>query len=188
MSYQTKSDESLSVQLPDQSIIDLKPGTQISFNKWVYQFSRSMDMQGQAVFSVVKGEGFKVNSPKGTVSVLGTIFEINTNTGFRVNCYSGRVLVEEKQEEKVLTANQYYQENKVHSNGERDLNFQRASTSLIVRFIEEFYQVNISYSSELNQKYTGSIPLTDVNGAMKSLCLPMGLDYTMKEPGKYSIK
>lgn len=186
-SYQTGNSENLSITLPDNSLVDLQASSSLKFNRWSYLISRNLELTGDAVFSVEKGASFSVNGEFGKVSVFGTVFEVNSSDQLEVICHTGRVQVTTQNADKVLTGGQRFYSNKVYDKDEDALSFQKASAKLILNFIKEFYQVEISYSSELNQKYTGSIPLTNVNQAMRAICLPMGLQYKQEQPGKYRL-
>jgi transmembrane sensor len=105
------------VTLPDGSVATLNAKTELSYHPYWWQFSRKLDFSGEAFFKVQKGKKFVVNSEKASTTVLGTSFNIYArNNDYRVNCISGKVLVENKiNESTIITKNEYSvlnQENK----------------------------------------------------------------------------
>jgi ferric-dicitrate binding protein FerR (iron transport regulator) len=58
-------------------------------------------LSGEAFFKVNPGSTFKVITDYGTVTVLGTSFNVVARPGrFEVSCYTGKVLVENKSNDK----------------------------------------------------------------------------------------
>jgi ferric-dicitrate binding protein FerR (iron transport regulator) len=105
------------VALPDGSIATLNANSEILYHPYWWQFSRNLDFRGEAFFEVKKGKKFLVRSEMASTTVLGTSFNIYArNNVYRVNCLSGKVLVENKNNEStIITKNEYTilnQENK----------------------------------------------------------------------------
>jgi transmembrane sensor len=99
----------LQVQLPDGSEVMLNANSGLSYHPYWWQIQRKLEFDGEAFFKVKKGKKFMVASEIGTTTVLGTSFNIfSRNKEYRVNCISGRVLVESnKNESMILTKNEY---------------------------------------------------------------------------------
>jgi transmembrane sensor len=97
------------VQLPDGSAVTLNAKSELSYHPYWWLMQRKVDFNGEAFFKVKKGKKFIVVSEMGTTTVLGTSFNIfSRNNEDRVNCISGRVLVENKNNEStILTKNEY---------------------------------------------------------------------------------
>lgn len=93
--------------LPDLSTYQLNAGSRIAFDADSWEEARSVTLEGEAYFSVQKGETFTVNTAHGAVTVLGTRFNVRDRDGvLDVSCLNGkvRVLDEKGQEQAVLKA------------------------------------------------------------------------------------
>ena len=106
--YTTSYGEQLAFNLPDGSKIQLNAGSKISHKRFFWNSNRTLELDGEAYFEVEKGEKFSVNTDYGTVSVLGTKFNVKSRTKtFEVNCFEGAVRFDKKdtKEYKVLYQN-----------------------------------------------------------------------------------
>lgn len=65
------------INLPDGTVISLRSNSVIHYRK-SYPADRSIGLEGEALFNVTKNPSspFVVNTPNGTVKVLGTIFSV----------------------------------------------------------------------------------------------------------------
>jgi len=71
---QTPAGEHLVFVLPDGSEVNLNASSSITYHPWWYRFSREINFEGEAFFTVKKGRPFSVNSKTGTTEVLGDEF------------------------------------------------------------------------------------------------------------------
>ncbi|HEX5112832.1 MAG TPA: FecR domain-containing protein [Saprospiraceae bacterium] len=84
-----------SIQLPESSRIQLNAGSNIVYNKKRFTKDRELKLVGEAFFEVHPGSRFTVNTPQGSVTVLGTSFNVIAwPDRFEVTCYTGKVKVE----------------------------------------------------------------------------------------------
>ena len=82
--------------LPDNSKVTLNEFSKIDLKRFNWGNNRIVNFQGEALFEVEKGSTFKVETEQGTVTVLGTKFNIVAGEyGFYVACYEGLVRVEQ---------------------------------------------------------------------------------------------
>lgn len=82
------------VELPDGSLVKLNENSQLSYHPYWWWANRSLEFEGEAFFEVQKGSQFSVVSNKGTTTVLGTSFNINTRKQhYQVFCKTGKVQV-----------------------------------------------------------------------------------------------
>lgn len=82
-------------ELPDGSSVVLKPYSRLSYNRILWLFDRKMYLEGSGTFSIVKGVPCSVLTPKLTVNVLGTVFEITEDGNTTdVSCIEGSVQVQ----------------------------------------------------------------------------------------------
>lgn len=71
--------ETASATLPDGSVVELNSGSQIQYNRFFTYTNRTIDLEGEAFFSVRKGEHpFIVNANKSAVEVTGTSFNVRS--------------------------------------------------------------------------------------------------------------
>ena len=91
------------VSIFDGSTIKLAPHSSLSYNSVLYFFNRKVTLEGNALFNVIPGNSFTVNSPNGEVSVLGTSFNIiDREDYFNVVCFTGKVAVKANKQEVIL--------------------------------------------------------------------------------------
>lgn len=200
--YNNSQDQTVSTQyaeraeiiLPDASEVQLNAGSQISYSKKNWDRKRNISLKGEAFFRVAKGQRFTVSTDGGTVTVLGTQFNVeNRKDFFEVSCYEGSVRVLYGQKEAKLAAGEAL----VVINGQL-----RTSTTLFgerpswlmdesnfrsipLRFVlDEFQrQFNLGVTTkdiDLNQLFTGSFSNTDKNLALQSITAPSGIKFKLE--------
>lgn len=82
------------VTLPDGSEVKMNGGSTIAFNEKTWAEDRSVTISGEGFFQVKKGSSFVVKTDLGSVTVLGTSFNVRTrNDKLEVVCYTGKVNV-----------------------------------------------------------------------------------------------
>ncbi|MBC7438451.1 MAG: FecR domain-containing protein, partial [Flavobacterium sp.] len=93
--------------LPDNSEVVLNAGSEIEYKKWNWKKNRNLELRGEAYFKVAKGEKFEVKTSLGKVAVLGTQFNVKARKNrFDITCFEGRVKVNYKNKEIILTHGQ----------------------------------------------------------------------------------
>jgi transmembrane sensor len=171
------------VTLPDGSSVKLYKNASVTYNSFLWNFSKTLKLRGTAYFSVKKGETFEVNATHGSVQVLGTQFEIiDSKKTFAVNCYEGKVLVNHRAQKNTLTKGMgTYFDGKVVKSYNRfiqkpfwlnnELDFVNANILDVVREINTRYKTKIKVSKKLHvSTYTGKLPANDYDTATKILC------------------
>ncbi|MFP9098253.1 FecR family protein [Flavobacterium sp. RHBU_24] len=84
--------------LPDDSEVTLNAGSEISYKEYNWSDNRRVELNGEAYFKAAKGKTFDVVTPLGTISVVGTQFNVKARGNrLDVTCFEGKV--------KVATAN-----------------------------------------------------------------------------------
>jgi len=82
------------ITLPDNSQVRLNAMSNIVFSQNNWDSERSVSLKGEAYFDVEEGNTFTVETPNGTVQVLGTTFNVKSrHDNFSVTCFSGKVKV-----------------------------------------------------------------------------------------------
>jgi len=179
-----------SITLPDASTAVLNAGSTLTFSdNW--DDERTLELNGQAFFEVVKGNKFQVVTPTGVVEVLGTSFDVfSRNEDFKVACRTGRVRVSAgKQSVEIAPGFTAVLDNGRLLVGEYDLTeadwrngeFIYREAALSVVFEELARQFNVTLQLPLldGRMYTGRFSNKNLEEALQLICLPMGLKFTM---------
>ena len=186
--------EQHSFSLPDASQVVLNSGSTATFSTWNWDEDRRIELEGEAYFKVAKGRKFTVGTNLGSVSVLGTQFNVSARGArFEVACFEGRVRVDYQGKSSVLTAGQtlaFASGNEVPApplartpdwiRGE--LAFSNESLTHILS------ELNLQYDRKINlegppttQLFTGTLPLNDLDQALAILASAYHLE--KKESG-----
>ena len=89
--------------LPDGSTVYLNAESSLKYKPYWWNFTREVELKGEAFFEVKKGESFSVYSEMGSVEVLGTSFNVYSRSdSFGVYCKSGKVRVRDNFSNEVI--------------------------------------------------------------------------------------
>ncbi|MDN3670796.1 FecR domain-containing protein [Echinicola jeungdonensis] len=186
--------------LPDSSIVTLNKGSELVYETEEWATSRQVMLKGEGFFQVKKGSPFEVATSNGTVSVLGTSFNVKQRGDYyEVICYEGKVGVETSRQNLTLIAGDGYRE---ASSGEEkfDLNidykpdwlngqssFFRTQYYVVLEELENQYEIVIETKDiDLKATFTGSFPNDDLDVALDAVTIPSGYLYQQKD-GKVLI-
>ena len=112
VNFQSNFGEQQVVTLLDGSEVILNAKSELKYNKKDWKTNREVFLNGEAFFKVQKGKTFTVTTINGSVTVLGTQFNVNTNKNFfDVVCYEGSVKVTSNNIERIITRNQAVRNN-----------------------------------------------------------------------------
>ncbi|WP_438710561.1 FecR family protein [Aquimarina muelleri] len=191
VTYYASSGQQLSIVLPDGSFVDLNAGSELTHQRFFWSQNREITLQGEGYFKVTSGTNFTVTTSLGKIEVLGTQFNIKEREKlFEVNCYEGRVKVStnnnlqkilEKGEGVSLKDKKLIEHTITHTEpawkkGESVFN----STPLQFALDEIERQYNITFKRgviDQNKLFTGGFNYNDLNIALESVLIPMGIDY-----------
>lgn len=176
--------------LPDGSVVHLNAGTTIRYNKGSWDEAREASLEGEALFEVKKGKRFVVSTPRGSVEVLGTSFNINTFGGrFDVSCYTGRVQASADGQREILTAGQQAQwqdgswrrstfEAGAGPGWQRGrFDYHSAPLREVFSEMERQFDIRIDApDSILSRAYTGFFERGNLDSALYRVCWPMKLE------------
>ena len=190
-SYSTELAENTEVFLPDQSEVILNAGSKVSFNEKNWDTNREISLKGEAFFKVAKGKKFTVTTSQGTISVLGTQFNVENRDGFfEVNCYEGLVQVEYKDMIKQLPAGTSFLviEGKVmdveESNASQpswtknESSFESIPLKYVFNELERQYNISVNTENvDINLLFTGTFSNTDLKMALKSIATPSRIKF-----------
>jgi len=195
VSLNTTLAEIQNVDLPEGSSVVLNSESRLSYNKKAFGENRILKLTGEAFFKVKRGSSFKVQTPHGTVEVLGTSFNVYSRDSiFSVECKTGKVAVTSTQKKTILEKNQAVKirTNQPHEKTEdlRSLrsswqegiySYQEEGLSSIVADMERHMGVKITLQSEQeNLMFTGSFNSSSLETALSEVCWPLGLEYEIK--------
>ncbi len=165
------------IVLPDGSIVNLNANSTLSYPTfWWFRNQRTVTLKGNAYFQVIKGqEPFIVKTKEFDVKVLGTTFEVNTQTNkSQVFLKAGSVALVLNRTKQMLKLqpndlfqlNQHAaikQQKNYHGSDwtEGKLSFENTSLAIVFEKVEQLYGVKIKASDAINnQLFTASLPYT----------------------------
>ncbi|WP_422373830.1 FecR family protein [Flagellimonas sp.] len=181
------------VILPDNSELFLNADSRISYSEKNWDNQRNIKLDGEAFFKVAKGKKFTVSTEQGTVTVLGTQFNVENRKGiFEVTCYEGLVSVTHNGKEVKLPAGNSY----VVINGKQVtgtpkgtqpswMNNESSFESIPLKYV--FAELERQFDVQVNTEnintdllFTGSFNNTDLNMALKSISTPSQTRYKVE--------
>lgn len=185
--------------LPGASSVTLNANSKAVYNIKNWPKQRKVELSGEAFFEVAKGEKFDVQTTEGVISVVGTKFNVkNREHYFEVKCFEGIVRVNYHNDVTLLTKGQTFQvvNNKIikQSSGftadrpdwmYNKSQFNSIPYRMVLNEVERIYDINIeAHDIDLNYHFTGEIPHNSIEKALKTLTLPLQLEYEIKEDHK----
>ncbi|MDY8134893.1 FecR family protein [Aquimarina sp. 2201CG5-10] len=196
-SYTTSYGEQLAVTLPDGSKIQLNADSKLTHKRFFWLNNRNVSLQGEGYFEVEKGEGFKVETAHGTVAVLGTKFNIKTrSTTFELNCFEGVVRFDKltsteskilKKDDRIILSDGIINSEKASEtipNWMQGISiFKEKPLQEVLDEIQIQFNVtfNIKNTEDVSKLFTGSFLHDDLEKALKSTLIPMGIPYKLSE-------
>ncbi|MFP9115569.1 FecR family protein [Flavobacterium sp. RHBU_3] len=187
--------------LPDDSEISLNADSEAEYKTFNWDNNRRLELNGEAYFKAAKGKTFDVVTPQGTVTVVGTRFDVKVR-GKRldVTCYEGKVRVTTKNETVLLTPGKavaYEDGNNLHVPdvkkeepgwvNRHEVDFSIETPENVLAELERQFNVKISVQGKLKDKggYSGTLPVKNLEATLDMFSLPYGLKY--KKQGKEII-
>ncbi len=178
--------------LPDSSFVALNAGSKISYD---WKNAREVKLSGEAFFHVKKGSTFDVITTLGTVSVVGTQFNVEVwDDFFEVICFEGEVRVNSGSDEISLTKGRSWrsiegEKSLVKKSLEEIPDWRQGEsrfTSIPLKYVfdelERQYNVRVfTEDIDLRQRFTGAFPHDNINLALKSISVPLNLSYKLEE-------
>lgn len=193
-----KAGEHINLAFQDGSEVWLNDGSSIEYDSKGWSTERTIELQGEALFEVSKGAPFTVNTPNGTVTVLGTQFNVRAwGKKLLVECYEGKVQVQSGTQVTVVTANESVHVNSgkmqakqnISNSGpawqDGDLRFYEDQFTVVCDELERQYQISVDLKAS-DRPFSGNFREGDLDKALRSICKPLGLKYTIS-PDKKSV-
>ena len=180
--------------LPDASSVTLNALSTLTYNKKSWNDVRDVELNGEAYFKVAKGSKFNVKTTSGTVTVLGTQFNVKHRENlFEVICYEGSVGVAYNTNSITLKPGDSFliiNGKIIAKEKETALNpswinnesyFKSMSFTHVLHEFERQYDVTFnSQHIDLDQLFTGSFVHNNKELALKSITLPLNLNYSIE--------
>lgn len=168
--------------LPDNSEVVLNAGSEAEFRTWNWDGNRKIELEGEAYFKVAKGEKFDVITDMGTVTVVGTQFNVKARGDrFDVTCFEGKVKVTNGKEDILLTPGRSIafvkgkmmqvpaEENTQPGWITYEASFANEQPQNVLDEMERQYNVEIELNAQLpngGKAFTGTIPMNDMDTAL----------------------
>ncbi|NND08615.1 MAG: DUF4974 domain-containing protein [Saprospiraceae bacterium] len=183
--------QSLTVNLPDASTVQLNDGSRLSYDPGQFLDGRTLNLRGEAFFEVQKGASFQVHTIQGVVTVLGTSFNVFSRSDrFIVHCHTGSVRVEHQSSSVVLKPGEMSmldQKGALNVDnfdpiGTKDwrsgvFNYENVPLQQVFAEIERQFEVKIKTSEAIYQQtYSGFFNEESLEDALHSVCWPLKLN------------
>lgn len=189
--FKTSFGKTNSIVLNDESRIQLNSNSSIEYPNF-FQFNRSIQLKGEAFFEVQKGSQFTVSTALGKVTVLGTKFNVAAfDDYFEVYCYEGKVRVNIQSKSVVLTAGQSSRvfnsefenwatnDNQLPNWNSEESSFKNKPMKYVFEKFKNQYGVDLVYPEDIESiRYSGSFSNSNIQTALKSICIPLNLNYS----------
>jgi len=180
------------IELPDASTVSLNALSSVTFNRHNWRKNRSVELEGEAFFKVAKGSKFEVKTEAGTVTVLGTQFNIKQrNNYFEVICYEGKVGVTYHNQETTLLAGDSFLmiDGKLIAKEKEKLatpswlnnesQFISLPYNIVLDEFERQFNVTIDPTNiDVTQLFTGGFSHNNMDLALQAITLPLHVTYS----------
>ena len=199
--FETQIAQTEKIELPDQSTVILNELSQIDFDAKNWDTERNIELDGEAYFKVAKGKRFDVNTKFGTVSVLGTQFDVLArDTIFSVICYEGLVEVSHNNITTQLSAGKAYRVTKdipqtynvavIQPDWLQNMKvFENANIGDVIAALENHYKIKIRTENiDHSILFTGAFELDNLENALKATTQSLNLTYTINAKNEVTIR
>lgn len=193
--YSNGIGEVQTIVLEDGSEVNLNVNSSLSFKRFFWSNNKTVNLTGEAYFTVNKGDDFKVETSKGVVKVLGTEFNIKDRANFELKCYEGKVEFFQKNKNspsKILTKGLQINIEEGNIKGftfKEDIPFWRKGVSkfdeqplyAVLEELSNYFDVKFDTKNiSTDRLYSGSFEHKNINIALKATLAPMGIKYKLE--------
>ena len=201
VTYTTGIGETEVISLPDGTLVRMNSGSTLERKRFFWSSQRELFLEGEALFKVTSGDDFIVNTAQGEVAVLGTIFNLRSRkTSLNLDCYEGKVqyIHNNTQEISLVTAGNAIEvvdhritPGKAGSAPSWTAGQSQFKSTPLADVLEELqfhYDIDIDTKTiDANQLFTGNFSTNDLEFALRTISLTMGLKYRLSEDAKSVI-
>lgn len=196
ISIETGFGEQKEIALLDDSKVILNAKSTLKYNKKEWKKSRELYLDGEAYFKVTKGNTFTVNTKNGSVTVLGTQFNVNSkNNYFNVICFEGKVRVVDTATKitniltpgkavKTVNGNQkLWSLNDTKPSWTKGYStFKNVPLRIVITSLENQFDIKINKTIiDDTVVFTGSFDNKNLNIALASVFKPMNIKYQINK-------
>nr|WP_299382883.1 FecR family protein [Allomuricauda sp.] len=200
--YSTAPGETLMVELPDGSQVQMNSNSKLSRKRFLWSSSKKVALEGEAYFKIEKGKGFTVLTHSGIVGVLGTQFNIrDRGAAMEVACFEGKVRFNSKdgQHESYLTKGmQIRLEGNQFEEGSFSTEtpdwmqgrsvFNNIALNEVLMELEAQFGITFEVNNmDISQRFTGSFTHDNVDIALQTVLVPMDIPYQLDPDKKLVI-
>ena len=192
--------EQRTIALLDGSEVRLNSNSELSYNEDNWEQERTLTLKGEAYFKVETGSTFTVQTDNGTVTVLGTEFNVSSvNDYFQVVCYEGKVKVTNADGDHILLPTDNIR--KINGNTVEtwetkrleptwihgESTFRSVPVKYVISALEDQYNIDFD-TQDIDDTiiFTGSFVHNNLNVALKTVFDALQITYIEKE--KRTIK
>jgi len=200
--YTTAIGETQTIRLADGSLINLNTNSSLSHKRFFWDSNKEVVFNGEAYFTITKGNGFNVQTSKGLVQVLGTQFNIKDRNAFNLKCYEGKVqftaininkksylltkgmqvsINKNKMQENIFTAQIPDWKNGVST-------FKNQPLSIVLDELTDYYGIKFNrHNIDTNRLFSGNFTHDNLSVALQATLVPMGIKYHQSENNEIII-
>ncbi|NQY31036.1 MAG: FecR domain-containing protein [Flavobacteriaceae bacterium] len=200
--YTTAIGETHVVTLADGSIINLNANSSVSHKRFFWDTNKGVSLNGEAYFTITKGNGFTVQTSKGIVTVLGTQFNIKDRANFDLKCFEGKVKFKANNINKKsylltkgmqvsidknnLQENLFSEQNPDWKNGMSS--FTNQPISIVLDELMNYYPIEFERKNiNTNRLFSGSFTHDNLKTALQATLVPMGIQYQISDSNETII-
>ncbi|MGY3792665.1 FecR family protein [uncultured Aquimarina sp.] len=189
---ETLASQKTKINLPDESTVRLNSTSLVTYDEKNWNTKRKIHLSGEAYFNVAQGKKFDVETSLGTISVIGTRFNVKQRENLlEVTCYEGVVSVTINKETKYLRERDavVYDSKGIKQLKVNDKEpkwyynksyFFKTPYSRVLKELEWQYGVEIKTKNiDPSIIFTGNFVHSDIELALKSITIPMRLKYVI---------
>ena len=186
----TQIAEKTIIELPDHSQVTLNALSSIEYREKDWDENRSLNLNGEAYFKVAKGKTFDVKTTTGTITVVGTEFNVkNREHYFEVQCFEGIVKVKSDTIIRQLIAGNTFKIYKGRFTESKTVlispnwsnnksSFENIELSDVFSELERQYNIQITTDNiNLKRMFSGAFTHENIENALKSITKPMNLSF-----------
>ncbi len=192
--------EKTTISLPDLSKVTLNADSEITYNKDSWHEERQIDLKGEAYFKVAKGKTFDVITEKGTITVVGTEFNVKArHSFFEVVCYEGVVKVKSDTIARQLLAGETFKilNGKFSQNRAEETfpqwitnrsSFKSVPLHEVFEELKRQYNIKVTYeNTDASRLFTGGFVHGNLENALLAITQPMNLTFEISSSNQVLI-
>jgi transmembrane sensor len=181
------------IQLPESSAVQLNAGSSVVYDAKHFNMDRQITLTGEAFFKVHPGSRFVVNTVHGSITVLGTSFNVIAwPDRFEVTCYTGKVMVNNRLQDRVtitpgerctrdeatfrLKSNTFQVSSETPDWMGGKFVFDNQPLKIVTEELERQYNITVKLAPGLDElKYVGLFESGDLDKALSLITWPLHL-------------